>query len=265
MTRYSDRQQGLSTLETIDSKRADYLLIHYSCESFYDKEDGKSPRITSIAVRKFDDGQTDLFAIHKTAEIMGISFSEIEENYDKIEKAMLDKFFQFVQPNSGKKWIHWNMRDNNYGFKAIEHRFEVLGGFPTRIDDQNKIDLSRLLIHLYGKRYIGNPRMIKLMEHNQINQKDFLNGQEEAQAFENQNYIKLSMSTASKVDLFSNFLTQAIDKKLLVLTKKSELNGTSLIGKWYNFKESFFYKPFTALLGIIVGILIERFIISRIF
>ncbi|KAF1303703.1 hypothetical protein [Enterococcus sp. JM9B] len=265
MTRYSDRQEGLATLKTIDLNRKDYLLIHYSCESFYNKEDGKSPRITSIAVRKFDDGQTDLFAIHKTAEIKGIPFSEIENNYDEIEKAMLDKFFQFVQPNSGKKWIHWNMRDTNYGFKAIEHRYEVLGGFPTRIDDQNKIDLSRLFIHLYGKRYIGNPRMIKLMEYNQINQKDFLNGQEEAEAFANRNYIKLSMSTASKVDLFSNYLTQAIDKKLMVLTKKWELNGTSIIGKWYSFKETIFYKPLVLIVNIIIGIVLERFFISRFF
>lgn len=27
------------------------LIIHYSCESFYDIKDGKTPRITSIAVK----------------------------------------------------------------------------------------------------------------------------------------------------------------------------------------------------------------------
>lgn len=37
------------------------LIIHYSCESFYDRPDGSSPKITSIAVRKLNDGQTRCF------------------------------------------------------------------------------------------------------------------------------------------------------------------------------------------------------------
>jgi len=38
-------------------------VIHYSCESFYDRPNGASPRITSIAVRKLDSGQTLSFSI----------------------------------------------------------------------------------------------------------------------------------------------------------------------------------------------------------
>ncbi|HUF19319.1 MAG TPA: hypothetical protein VMP00_01065, partial [Burkholderiales bacterium] len=44
------------------------LVIHYSCESFYDKTDGKTPRITFIAVRNLRSGQTDSFSIHQMAE-----------------------------------------------------------------------------------------------------------------------------------------------------------------------------------------------------
>lgn len=33
-------------------------VIHYSCESFYDRTDGTSPRITSIAIRNLESGQT---------------------------------------------------------------------------------------------------------------------------------------------------------------------------------------------------------------
>ena len=42
------------------------------------------------------------------------------------------------------------MRDMNYGFKAIEHRYSVLGGEPYQIPDANKIDLARQLINCYG-------------------------------------------------------------------------------------------------------------------
>jgi hypothetical protein len=33
------------------------------------------------------------------------------------------------------KYVHWNMRDVNYGFQAIEHRFRVLGGEPYIVED----------------------------------------------------------------------------------------------------------------------------------
>ena len=39
------------------------LLIHYSCESFYDIKDGRTPRITSIAIRYLDSSQTKSFSI----------------------------------------------------------------------------------------------------------------------------------------------------------------------------------------------------------
>ena len=73
-------------------------------------------------------------------------------------------------------WIHWNMRDINYGFKAIEHRYSVLGGIPYNIPDEKKIDLARQLINCYGVGYAGHPRMEKLLEQNDIKAKDYLNG-----------------------------------------------------------------------------------------
>ena len=66
------------------------LLIHYSCESFYEIKDGKSPRITSIAVRFLTTGQTISFSIHKIAELRNISIENICANYDSLEMEMLN-------------------------------------------------------------------------------------------------------------------------------------------------------------------------------
>lgn len=260
MSRIADRKQALETLKEIDKDKKNYMIIHYSCESFFDKNDGHSPRITSIAVRKFDDGQTDLFAIHKESEIKHINFDNIQNEYDVLEKEMLQNFFEFLEKNENKKWIHWNMRDSNYGFKAIEHRFKVLGGVPFKINDQNKIDLSQLFINLYGKEYIDNPRIVKLKELNNIHQQGFLNGKDEADAFKKQEYIKLSMSTAAKVNLFSNFLRQSIDNRLKVLTPKRNLYGTTLKGYFYTFKETTIYKFIIWILNLIIGGFIGAFI-----
>ena len=60
-----------STLDRIFTDASNVWVIHYSCESFYDPPEGRSPRITSIALRKLDSAQTVSFSIHKVAEIKG--------------------------------------------------------------------------------------------------------------------------------------------------------------------------------------------------
>ncbi|WP_152537772.1 hypothetical protein [Agrilactobacillus composti] len=57
MSRYKDHSKAIKTLQGIENNPEKHLIIHYACESFYDKTDGSSPRITSIAVKKFDDEQ----------------------------------------------------------------------------------------------------------------------------------------------------------------------------------------------------------------
>ena len=62
------RREAKGQLTEINKKRDNVVVIHYSCESFYDRPDGKSPRITSIAVRNLVTGQTESFSIHQIAE-----------------------------------------------------------------------------------------------------------------------------------------------------------------------------------------------------
>lgn len=253
MSRYTDYQYATKTLKTIDETQSKYLIIHYSCESFIDKTDGTSPRITSIAIRKFDDGQTEQFSIHKISEIKHIPFNEIDNNYDTFEKLMLDNFFNFVKNNLDKKWIHWNMRDSNYGFKAIEHRYEVLGGSPIIIPDHNKIDLASIMCKKYTKSYASHPRIINLMKLNNISTPYFLNGKEEAEAFNNKNYVKLSMSTVKKVDIFSNFLNLSIDNKLKVQTSHKEMFKMPIFLKLKIFSNTYLGKILIWFLGIFLG------------
>ena len=68
MSKASERLRRLrkarKQLTEINEKRGNVVVIHYSCESFYDRSDGTSPRITSIAVRNLATGQTESFSIH---------------------------------------------------------------------------------------------------------------------------------------------------------------------------------------------------------
>ena len=217
LTKLRRRREAIATFNEINERRDTYLLIHYSCESFYDIKDGRTPRVTSIAVRNVSTGQTHSFSIHKSAEQNGVPFDAIASRYDELEKQMLGEYFDFVKSRHGYKFIHWNMRDINYGFQAIEHRYRVLGGEPFVIDDSRKFDIARGLIALYGVTYVphgGHGRLHSLMDLNKITAKDMLNGEDEARAFEEKAYVRLHQSTLRKVDVMSNVLERVFDGSL---------------------------------------------------
>lgn len=228
LTKYKRRKEAQKRLDDIDAKREQHFVIHYSCESFYDIKDGRTPRITSIAIRNFATGQTHSFSIHKSAEQQHIAFADIPSHYDGLEKSMLDEYFEYLKSQHISNFIHWNMRDINYGFQAIEHRYKVLGGVPYVMDDRRKIDLARELISLYGVSYAphgDNGRLHSLLELNKITARDLLNGKEEAAAFENKEFIKLHQSTLRKVDVMSNILERALDGSLKTNSSWYEVNG----------------------------------------
>lgn len=111
------------------------VVIHYSCESFYDRENNpRSPRVTSIAIRNLDTGQTKSFSIHLIAERRGL-LDSMDQHYDQLEQEMLSDFFEEVRVRQHCKWLHWNMRDANYGFEALENRMKVLGGIPVSVPE----------------------------------------------------------------------------------------------------------------------------------
>jgi len=189
-------------------------VIHYSCESFYDRQDGASPRVTSIAVRKLSDGQTRSFSIHQVAEREGLSGADLENSYDQLERLMLDEFYAHIAGVGEVIYLHWNMRDANYGFAAIEHRYRVLGGVPIDIDDGRKVDLSRLLIDVYGNSYMRHRRLESLLDVNGISRLQFLTGKEEAEAFHAHDYVKLHQSTLRKVDVLAD-IAERTDRRIL--------------------------------------------------
>jgi len=257
---YARHKKAREVFQRIDANPQNHLIIHYSCESFYGLNDGHSPRITSIAVYDFSTGQTDSFSIHKMAERQHVAMSDIEGRYDDLERAMLDEFFVYAKEHPMFYWVHWNMRDINYGFKAIEHRYAVLGGNPYRIPDDHKIDLARLLLDCYGAGYTEHPRMEKLLKQNDIEVKDYLSGPKEAEAFAKHEYVKLHMSTLRKVDLFANILKRAIDNTLVVKSKWTEIYGISVQG-FLNFcKETWWIQIIWTLVSMFLGALIGEFV-----
>lgn len=215
-------------LDDLFAKADQVTVIHYSCESFYNRPEGKSPRITSIALRKLESAQTKSFSIHQTAEIHGSCLDMIKKRYDCLEREMLTSFFTYLSKFQNEHFLHWNMRDANYGFQAIEHRFRVLQGKCEELHvvrDSQKADLSRLLQDIYGSGLIDHPRLEKLLDKNCIARKDFLSGECEAHAFECQDFAALHLSTLRKVDVIASVAVLAHDRKLKTNTSWWGMRG----------------------------------------
>jgi hypothetical protein len=228
ISRIRKRTETRKQISDISIKSEHVFLIHYSCESFYDIKDGRTPRVTSIAIRNLKSAQTESFSIHKIAERNGVDIANIPEQYDELEKEMLSDFFEYLKYRQTFHFVHWNMRDGNYGFSAIEHRFQVLGGEPYKIADDKKFDLSRGIISLFGRKYVGHGesgRFHELLRVNKMTDKGALTGKEEADAFDAGEYVKLHQSTLRKVDCLSNIFERIDDRSIVTNASWSDKYG----------------------------------------
>lgn len=252
--KYAMRQKALSELRDLADSPRSLLVIHYSCESLFNRPQDATPRITSLAIRNYGSGQTTSFSIHKIAEIDHIPYADIAASYDKLEKQMLDEYFAFVRAHKDVHWLHWNMRDISFGFQAIEHRYKVLEGNPEVIPDENKHNLAGLLIDIYGVHYAKHPRLTTLIELNDISKEDYLPGPEEAKAFEKKEYIKLHQSTLRKVDIFPNILGRVLDGKLKTQASFLELYGLTPKDIGYWLKDHWLATLLMAILAVVTSI-----------
>ena len=84
---YKKCRRAQHKLDAVFHQPEHCVVIHYSCESFYDRKNPRSPRITSIAIRNLESGQTKSFSIHLVAERRGL-LDSIEQHYDLLEKEM---------------------------------------------------------------------------------------------------------------------------------------------------------------------------------
>lgn len=258
--RLQAHKKANNTINELYENSSFCLVIHYSCESFYNIKDGKTPRITSIAVRLFENGQTKSFSIHKIAELLNITFHEITHNYDLLEKKMLNDFFSFVKEHKDYKWVHWNMRNINYGFEALQHRASILNAIPFEIKDENKHDLSILLIDKYGEKYSGHPRFESILEMNNMSPNHWLNGADEAKAFDNQEYVKLHQSTLAKVGVISTILKQSAEGAFKTNSNWRDIYGINPQGIYEMIKNNWLFALIAFVLTLLLGAYIDKLI-----
>lgn len=231
VARIRERSKSRKLIESLYESAQQVYVIHYSCESFYENSTGGSTRVTSIAARNLRSAQTRSWSIHKAAELEGC-LDNIPSNFARLERLMLDGYFDFIRQHSSCSFVHWNMRDENYGFFALEHRHRTLGGTPFELQDDRKVDLARELVTLYGRQYAPHTaesgrkgRIFSISEINKITDQDALTGAEEAAAFVDGEYLKLHQSTLRKLDMFSNIFERVHAKTIKTKGTWMDTNG----------------------------------------
>ncbi len=222
--RMQKRHEAIKQLELLMQQREHVQIIHYSCESF-DTENAQSPRIVSIVITNAKTTQTRSFSIFQIAEMKKLKRDEIMLHYDDLEYQMLSEFYDFVEKHEQYRWVHWSMRDLKYGFPALEHRFKTLGGAPHKIPEENLFDLSKMLSGKYSSFYMSNPRMKNIMTKNNLSYQDYLDGAQEAEAFERGDFLRIHRSTLRKADNMVNILERAASDRLLHDAKLRDIYG----------------------------------------
>lgn len=202
-------------IRSIKRSPENFFLIHYSCQSLYDDNDGLSPRITSIAITHYASEQTVSFSTHAIAEELGIGREDVRTRFDEIEHALLSKFYAFVRDRRDKYWVHWNMRNLTYGFEHLEHRYRALGANDAPIIPvERRINLNDMVADRYGSDYAKHPKLKSLMELNGGVHRHFLSGDEEVLAFQNNEFIRMHNSTLAKVGFFHRVIRSMLRGKL---------------------------------------------------
>lgn len=192
-----------------------FYVIHYSCQSLYDDNEALSPRITSIAITHYATEQTVSFSTHSIAEELHIPREDVQGRFDEVERQLLREFYAFIRDRRDKYWIHWNMRNLTYGFEHLEHRYRVLGGKDAPIIPvERRLNLNDLLVDRYGGGYAAHPKLKSLMELNGAIHRHFLSGEEEVQAFQNNEFIRMHNSTLCKVGFLHSVIRKLLKGKL---------------------------------------------------
>ncbi|MBS7231812.1 hypothetical protein KHA90_12325 [Flavobacterium psychroterrae] len=100
-------------------------------------------------------------------------------------------------------------------------------------------------------------QLLNLALRNKVSLRDALEGKEEAESFDNRNYLKLHMSTCRKVDVISEILTLEEKSKLKVKINALKIYGLTPAGFFEIIKNNWFLVAIYSFILFVAGIVIE--------
>lgn len=228
MGAYKDRKIAKANLKKLIEDPSKVLFIHYSQSRTYDEDYGNiSPIITSIVVKSLDNQIDQLFAIHLEADKADIPVEQIQDSYRELELRILNSFNNFVRRHQDCIWVHWEMKNVQFGFDAIKHRYEKIVNNTNdycEIPTNKKQNLKIILEGIYGENFVSGPDYLKslLSENNgKITNNEYLSVDNESQEFEHKNFTSVINSIDTKVEFIRN-ATKKLTRNQLIVSHKNK-------------------------------------------
>jgi hypothetical protein len=221
------------------------LVIHYALQQLRRDQREIAPPVAAVAVRNLGSGQCRVFSIKSVADISGIALAgpPQPETLRRLEYALLYAFNEFLLEHVDHSFVHWYMRDDSFGFQALEHRYrKVLADlaqslygargpaaagpygfaagptrFPVRIADARKIDLASIVRILFGADRIS---LHDLAARNGLGFRELIPGELEPAAFEAGNFAQLQWSTSTKTRVIAELLLLAREGRISVIERR---------------------------------------------
>src|SRR5262245_58493268 len=182
------------------------IAIHYALQRLRRDQADLAPPVAAIALRNIGTGQGRVFSIKAEADATGLDLSAAlpPERMNALEYSLLFKFDDFLAEHTDHLFVHWYMRDEKFGFQALEHRHRKVqadlmqhllgprsvaaalpfgyggGPAPVHIRDERKVDLALVLRHLYG---IGPVALRDLAGRNGLSHAELIEGVHEPEMF----------------------------------------------------------------------------------
>ena len=99
------------------------------------------------------------------------------------------------------------------------------------MDNDKLINMSSLLHQRYGENFADHPRLISLLNVNNIHPKNLLDGAQEAEAFKGKAYLVIDRSVQAKVQSFAEVMDRAGNQELITKGKiPRDIYGVSPAG-----------------------------------
>lgn len=229
-----ERAHAKAKLDTVFAAPERAFAIHYALQELRRDRSAGPPPVAAVAVRNIGTGREHIFSLNTEAAQAGldISSSLSRDQLIALEYSMMFKLYEFISANLDHHFVHWYMRDEGFGFTALELRFRTLlsdvarsiygarstlaaapfgfGGyglpFPARVAEGRRVDLAGVLGHLNG---IGPVGLRKLAESNDLSLADMIEGAQEPVAFSQGNHAHLAWSSATKARLIAEIAALA--------------------------------------------------------
>ncbi len=221
------------------------IVIHYALQQLRRDQTELAPPVAAIALRNVGTGQGQVLSMKAEADSAGIDLSSqpSPQRMNQLEYSLLYKFNAFLAAHPDHRFVHWYMRDDKFGFTALEHRFRKVltdfyqlqlgarsvstatpfgfGGssspYPVRVPDACKIDLAKMIRDLTGT---GPLSLREIADRNRLSHEELIPGEHEPSVFESGNHARLQWSTSTKARLIAEVLERLRDGTL-VLTPKA--------------------------------------------